>query len=139
MKLAVPDRFFQLWCFLFLGLADLGVAYPLVYVISCSLSSPAAIAVGSVILWPVEFNLSSYLAVLNHTLLRSGFINSLFYVAGGTSVAVSLILLCAYPLSRKDLPDRKLFLLFFVITMFFSGGIIPSYHLMRRLGLVGSR
>lgn len=139
MKLSTPDRFFQLGCFLFLGLAGLGVAYPLVYVISCSLSSPAAIAIGRVILWPVEFNLSSYAAVLNHTLLRSGFINSLFYVAGGTSVAVSLILLCAYPLSRKDLPDRKLFLFFFVITMFFSGGIIPSYHLMRRLGLVGSR
>jgi len=103
------------------------------------LSSPVSIAIGKVVLLPVDFNISSYKAVLNHPLLRSGFVNSLFYVAGGTTVAVSLILLCSYPLSRRELPDRKFFLAFFIITMFFSGGLVPSYMLMRNLGLVGSR
>jgi ABC-type glycerol-3-phosphate transport system permease component len=139
MKLSASDVSFQVSCGLFLGIGGLAVAYPLIYVISCSFSSPAAIAIGRVMLWPVDFNLSSYKAVLNHVLLRSGFVNSLFYVAGGTTVAVSLILLCAYPLSRRDLPDRKFFLTYFMITMFFSGGLIPSYLLMRNLHLVGSR
>lgn len=139
MKLSASDFSFQIFCFLFLALGGAIVAYPLLYVISCSFSSPNAIAVGKVILWPVDLNISSYRAVLNHPMLRSGFFNSLFYVAGGTTVAVSLILLCAYPLSQRDLPDRKIFLAFFVITMFFSGGLVPSYILMRNLGLVGSR
>jgi ABC-type glycerol-3-phosphate transport system permease component len=60
------------------------------------------------------------------------------YVAGGTIVSVVLLLLAAYPLSRRDLPDRKLFQYFFVVTMFFNGGIIPNYILMRDLSLIGS-
>jgi ABC-type glycerol-3-phosphate transport system permease component len=139
MKLSASDVSFQVCCALFLGIGGIVVAYPLIYVISCSLSSPAAIAIGKVVLLPVDFNLGSYKAVLNHALLRSGFVNSLFYVAGGTTVAVSLVLLCAYPLSRRDFPDRKFFLTYFMITMFFSGGLIPSYLLMRNLHLVGSR
>ncbi|MDR0450847.1 MAG: carbohydrate ABC transporter permease [Treponema sp.] len=139
MKLSAPDISYQICCFLFLAIAGFSVAYPLIYVVSCSFSSPEAIAVGKVLLWPVEFSLASYKAVFNHSLIRSGFLNSIFYVAGGTTVSVSLILLCAYPLSRRDIPDRKFFLTYFVITMFFSGGIIPSYLLMRNLHLVGSR
>ena len=139
MRLTKSDFSFQVFCTFFLGIAGLIVAYPLIYVISSSFSSPYAIAIGRVVLLPVEFNVNSYRAVLSHTLLRSGFLNSLFYVVGGTTVAVSLTLLSAYPLSRRELPDRKLFLAFFVITMFFSGGLIPSYMLMRNLGLVGSR
>jgi ABC-type glycerol-3-phosphate transport system permease component len=83
--------------------------------------------------------LYAYEGAFNHPLLLSGFLNSILYVAGGTAVAVSLIALAAYPLSRRDFPDRKFFQTFFVITMFFSGGLIPSYLLMRSLHLVGSR
>ena len=139
MKLAKADYIFQISCFTFLGIAGLIVLYPLVYVISSSFSSTTAVATGQVILWPVGFNLTSYSVVLRQGMLRTGFFNSLFYVAGGTIVRVSLILLAAYPLSRKDFPARKFFLGFFVITMFFSGGLIPTYMLMRNLGLVGSR
>jgi putative aldouronate transport system permease protein len=72
-------------------------------------------------------------------MITSGFLNSLFYTITNTCVAVVLLLLAGYPLSRKDLPGRKYILLFFVITMFFSGGMIPNYLLMRDLHLVGSR
>jgi multiple sugar transport system permease protein/putative aldouronate transport system permease protein len=91
------------------------------------------------VLWPVNFTLNAYKGVFEHSLIVSGFFNSLLYVAGGSVVAVSLILLAAYPLSRRDFPDRKLFQTFFVITMFFGGGLIPSYLLMRNLHLVGTR
>jgi multiple sugar transport system permease protein/putative aldouronate transport system permease protein len=115
------------------------VLYPLIYTISCSFSSASAILLGKVFLWPVEFSLSSYQAVLQYPLILSGFLNSLFYVFGGTVVAVSLILTAAYPLSRKDLPARKPLTYFFVVTMFFSGGLIPTYILMVNLHLIGSR
>jgi multiple sugar transport system permease protein/putative aldouronate transport system permease protein len=115
------------------------VAYPIIYVISCSFSSSDAILQGRVFLWPVDVSLASYRAVFEYKLLGSGFVNSLIYVAGGTIVSVILLLLAAYPLSRRDLPDRKFFQVFFVITMFFNGGIIPNYILMQNLHLVGSR
>jgi multiple sugar transport system permease protein/putative aldouronate transport system permease protein len=109
------------------------------YCVACSFSSTDAIIQGRVFLWPVEFSVNAYKSVFEYSLLRSSFVNSLFYVAGGTTVAVVLLLLAAYPLSRKDLPGRKIFQTFFVITMFFNGGIIPNYILMRNLNLIGSR
>ena len=133
------DRSFYIICIIWLGIAGLSVLYPLIYVVACSFSSVRAILQGKVFLWPVDFSLSAYKAVYNYPLLKSGFLNSLFYVSGGTVVAVSLIVLAAYPISRKDLPFRKFFQAFFLITMFFSGGMIPSYLLMRNLGLIGSR
>jgi multiple sugar transport system permease protein/putative aldouronate transport system permease protein len=108
-------------------------------VVACSFSETTAILTGKVFLWPVDFTLYAYEGAFGHPLLLSGFFNSLLYVAGGSVVAVSLILLAAYPLSRRDFPDRKLFQTFFVITMFFGGGLIPSYLLMRNLHLVGTR
>jgi ABC-type glycerol-3-phosphate transport system permease component len=76
---------------------------------------------------------------MSYPLLWSGFLNSLLYVAGGTSVSVILVLLAGYPLSRKDMPFRKFVLTFYVITMFFGGGLIPGYLLMKNLHLIGSR
>jgi ABC-type glycerol-3-phosphate transport system permease component len=72
-------------------------------------------------------------------MLSSGFVNSIFYAIGSTVVSVSLVFLAGYPMSRKDMPGRKFFLIFFVITMYFGGGLIPGYILMKNLGLVGSR
>ncbi|MCL2318639.1 MAG: carbohydrate ABC transporter permease [Treponema sp.] len=133
------DKSFHIFGLLWLVLSGLSILYPLVYVISCSFSSVRAILQGRVVLWPVDFSLAAYKAVLNYPLLRTGFLNSLIYVAGGTTVAVSIVVLAAYPLSRKDLPFRKIFQAFFLITMFFSGGMIPTYLLMRSLHLTGSR
>jgi multiple sugar transport system permease protein/putative aldouronate transport system permease protein len=133
------DRIFHVIINSFLGISGLIVLYPFIYAVACSFSSTEAIVQGRVFLWPVEFSVKAYQSVLSYGLLTSGFVNSLFYVAGGTVVAVVLILLAAYPLSRKDLRGRKFFLFYFVVTMFFSGGIIPNYLLIRDLGLVGSR
>jgi multiple sugar transport system permease protein/putative aldouronate transport system permease protein len=133
------DRSFHTVLLLLLGIAFLIVGYPLLYTLACSFSATDAIIQGRVFLWPVEPTFNAYKAVFDHNLLRSGFFNSLFYVAGGTVVAVTILLLAAYPLSRKDFPDRKIFTGFFLVTMFFSGGIIPMYMLMSSLNLVGSR
>jgi multiple sugar transport system permease protein/putative aldouronate transport system permease protein len=90
-------------------------------------------------LFPVEPNINAYKSVFSFVRLRSAFVNSLIYVAGGTVVSVVLLLLSAYPLSRKDIPGRKFFLFFFAFTMFFNGGLIPNYILMKNLNLIGSR
>jgi multiple sugar transport system permease protein/putative aldouronate transport system permease protein len=135
----MSDGSFHIVCNGFLIISGLIVLYPLLYCVACSFSSTEAIVQGRVFLWPVDLSLKSYDAVLNYTQLKNGFFNSLLYVAGGTFVAVSLLLFAAYPLSRKDLPCRKFFQAYFVITMFFGGGIIPNYILMNNLHLVGSR
>jgi multiple sugar transport system permease protein/putative aldouronate transport system permease protein len=138
-RLSFSDGSFHILIFLFLLISGLSILYPLIYVVSCSFSSTSAIVQGRVVFLPVDFSLKAYGAVLNYAKLRTSFFNSLFYVAGGTSVAVVLLLLAAYPVSRRDMPGRKILQTFYVITMFFSGGIIPSYILMLNLHLVGSR
>jgi multiple sugar transport system permease protein/putative aldouronate transport system permease protein len=138
-RLSGADKIFQLVCFLFLFLSAVVIAYQLLYVVACSFSSSTAIITGKVFIWPVDFSFASYQSVFSYSLLRVGFLNSIFYTTGGTVVAVILVLLAAYPMSRKDMFGRKFIQTYYVITMFFGGGIIPSYILMRNLHLVGSR
>jgi multiple sugar transport system permease protein/putative aldouronate transport system permease protein len=138
-RFSFSDGIFHLVCVSILAFAALVVFYPLWYCLMCSFSSTAAIVQGRVGVFPVEFSLNSYRAVFEYRLLISSFFNSLLYVAGGTSAAVILLLLAAYPLSRRDLPGRKFFQIYFLTIMFFNGGIIPGYILMRNLHLVGSR
>jgi multiple sugar transport system permease protein/putative aldouronate transport system permease protein len=136
---SLSDKVFYIFCFVWLSLAGIIVLYPCIYVVACSFSSTQAIFNGRVFLWPVEPSLKAYQGVLKYAELRYGFLNSLIYVAGGTITSVVLLLLGAYPLSRRDLPGRKFFLYFFVVTMFFSGGIIPNYILVRSLRMTGTR
>lgn len=136
---SASDKLFHIAMIAFLAVGAVVVLYPMLYAVACSFSSTQAIIQGRVLLWPVEFTLDSYKAVLGYSLLRSSFLNSLLYAAGGTVVSVTLLLLAAYPLSRKDLPGRKWFMAYFVFTMFFSGGIIPNYLLISNMNLIGSR
>jgi multiple sugar transport system permease protein/putative aldouronate transport system permease protein len=139
MRLSLPDTVYQIICFSILAFAFVTVFFPLVFCVACSFSSAEEINAGRVFLWPRGFTINAYKSALEYPLLMSGFLNSCFYVFFGTIVSVSLILLAAYPLSRKDMFLRKFFLYFFVITMFFSGGLIPNYLLVRDLNLMGSR
>lgn len=139
IRFSGSDKVFHILNFIFIICAGAVVLYPLIYSVACSLSSTQAILEHKVFLFPVGFTLESYSAVIHYTLLRSGFMNSIVYTVLNTIVAVILLLLAAYPLSRKDLPYRKYFLLFFLFTMFFNGGMIPNYLLMKNLHLIGSR
>ena len=138
-RLSGTDTIFYIVNTIFLIVVGCIVFFPLWYSVVCSFSSTEAIIQNRVFLWPVDFTLDSYKAVLNYDLITSGFLNSVLYAAGGTFTAVVLLLLSAYPLSRSDLPGRKIFLVFFMITMFFSGGLIPNYMLMQDLGLMNTR
>lgn len=139
MRDSSADRIFTIVNTSIVTLFFLAVAYPLIYVLSASFSSSVAVIQGKVWLWPVGFNLEGYKAVFRHELILSGYANSLFYMTAGTAVNVTLTLMAAYALSRKDFVDRNLFMALFVFTMMFNGGIIPTYLLVRGLGLIDTR
>lgn len=115
------------------------VAYPLIYIVSASFSSTAAVMANRVWLWPVEPSLKGYEAVFNNKDILTGFGNSIFYTLAGTFVNLVVTLAAAYPLSRRDLRPRNFIMLVFSFTMFFAGGMIPSYLLVSNLGMLNTR
>lgn len=119
--------------------STLVVLYPIVYIISSSFSSANAIISGKVWLFPVEPNFNAYTAVFKNKQVLGGYMNSIIYTAGGTLISVVLTIAAAYPLSRKFLPGRKFFTAMFVFTMLFSGGLIPTYFVVRNMHLIDTR
>lgn len=114
-------------------------AYPLIFVLSASVSDPAAVSSGKVLLWPIGFNLDGYRAVFASKSIGTGYINSLVYMIAGTSVNVVTAVLAAYPLSRKDFYGRNFFMIVLMFTTMFGGGLIPTYLLINSLGLINNR
>lgn len=133
------DRIFNLVNYTILTVFLLIILYPLIYVVSASFSDGAAVISGRVVLWPVDFSLEAYKKIFQYESIWTGYSNSLFYAVVGTAVNVTLTLFAAYPLSRPDLYGRKLILGLFVFTMFFNGGLIPSYLLVKDLGMLDTR
>lgn len=115
------------------------VLYPLIYILSCSFSDPAAIMSNKVWLFPVDFSLEGYKAVFNSKLIWRGYGNTVFYTVTGTMVNVLLTVMAAYPLSRKDFVGRNIIMFLFAFTMFFNGGLIPTFLTVRNLGLYNTR
>ena len=111
------------------------VLYPLIYVVSASFSSGIALDSGKVVLWPVEPSLQSYKVMFSYRNVLPSYRNTIIYTALGTFINVAITLIAAYPLSRRDFPARKLFMVICTITMFFDGGMIPKYILVVDLGL----
>jgi putative aldouronate transport system permease protein len=133
------DKVFNVVNYVVLGLFTLAVLYPLIYIISASVSDPLAVSSGRVWLWPVDINLDGYRAVIQYHSIVQGFLNSVWYAVVGSVVALALTLLAAYPLSRRDLFGRNGLMFFFTFTMLFSGGLIPTYLVVHDLGLLNTR
>lgn len=110
--------------------------YPVVYAIANSFSGADAVLRHEVWLWPVDFTLQSYKLVMEHQYVLPAYWNTILYTVLGTAYSLVLTVLGAYPLSRRYLPFRNLFMLVIAFTMMFSGGLIPTYLLVRDLGLV---
>ncbi|MBE9917568.1 carbohydrate ABC transporter permease [Paenibacillus donghaensis] len=136
MKEAGSDRLFTIVNYTVLTLIMIIVLYPLVYVVSASFSSSSAVLSGRVWLWPVEPTLDGYRAVFKNGMVVRGFMNTLFYTLAGTGINLLFTVLAAYPLSRKDFRGRNIFMLLFVFTMMFNGGLIPTYLLVKNLGMI---
>jgi putative aldouronate transport system permease protein len=133
------DRAFNFLNTAFLIMMLIAVSYPILYVVSSSFSAPKAIMTGKVWLLPVQATLEGYQTAFRYSRLINGFSNSFFYAIAGTALNISISIMAAYPLSRKDLLGRNLLMFVFAFTMWFSGGLIPTYILIKDLGLYNTR
>ena len=113
--------------------------YPLVFVLSSSFSSGEAVARGEIILWPVDLSVEGYNLVFQNKDIWQAYGNTIFYTGAGTCLNVFMTVLAAYPMSRRNFQGRGFFGIFFMIPMFFGGGLIPSYILASNLKIVGTR
>ncbi|MER6004823.1 carbohydrate ABC transporter permease [Nonomuraea angiospora] len=112
------------------------VVYPVYFVVIASVSNPSLISTGEVWLWPKGVNLFGYREIFNDERIWTGYRNTLLYSVVGTALNLVVTIPAAYALSRPEFRPRRILMLFFVFTMFFNGGLIPTYLLYRDLGLL---
>ena len=112
------------------------ILIPLIYVIMASFTNPATLLNSGITLNPSKWTLQGYSRVFKDGSLLIGFRNSLFYSTAFSLISVTITLFAAYPLSRKDFVGRKLMMALFIITMFFGGGLIPTYLLVKNLNML---
>lgn len=124
--------------YIVMGVVSAMMLYPLILVVSCSVSDPQAIIKGDVTFFPVGFSMESYKKVFENKDIMQGFVNSVKYTVVGSAVNVALTILAAYPLSRKDLKGRNQLMMMITFTMFFSGGMIPSFLVVKELHLMNT-
>lgn len=133
------DRIFLMSNTALLVVITIVILLPLVYIVAASFSSAEAVIAGRVTLWPVDFSLLGYETIFEHKKVWNGFANSLFYTFFGTIFNVVMTIIAAYPLSRQDLVGRRFITFAFIFTMLFSGGLIPTYMVVRDLGMLNTR
>jgi putative aldouronate transport system permease protein len=136
---SLGDRLFLACIYILLTLVLIVVLYPLIYIASSSISDPLAVASGRVWLWPVDISFLGYKFVLQNQQIIWGYGNSLIYTIGATLISVTSTVIFAYPLSRKTFWGRNALMMFITFTMLFGGGLIPTYMVVKYLGMVDTR
>lgn len=138
-RVAIPfsDRVFYVICRIALIIVIIVTAYPLYFTLLASVSDLNATLNGKVLFWPVGFNFAAYAKIFSYDMLWIGYRNTIFYTVVGTLLSVLLTTVSAYALS-VNFAGRKIVMLFIILSMFFSGGIIPTYFTYKNLGLINS-
>jgi len=139
VKESVGDRVFLGFIYLFLLILLAIILFPLIYIVSSSFSSPLAVSSGQVVLWPVDFSTRGYEVALSNPQIITGYGNSLFYTFFGTIISVTLTVAIAYPLSKRTFFGRNIIMGFLVLTMLFNGGLMPTYLVVKALGMLDTR
>lgn len=132
------DVVFDTVLYILLGLAFLIVAYPLYFVVIASFSDPSSVLSGEVVFLPKGINFNGYRRILNDASIWTGYRNTILYTVLGTALNVILTMMLGYPLSRRSFSGRRFITILLMITMYFSGGLIPTYLLVKGLGLHNS-
>ncbi len=135
---SMGDRLLMLVIYICLTVFLLIVLYPLLWVVSASFSNPMEIRAGKLWLMPVGFHLNGYKLVFSDMEILTGYRNSLFYMIVGTFINVVMTTIAAFPLSCKEFKPRNALALFFSFTMWFNGGIVPNYLLMKQLHFINT-
>ena len=133
---AKGDRLFYLVNNIIMALLALLITYPLYFIIIASISNPDAVINGEVLFYPIGISFEGYERLLNESQIWIGYRNTMLYTFFGTGLNILLTIPAGWALSRKNLPYRKFFMWFFIITMFFGGGLIPFYLLVSKLNLI---
>ncbi|MCL6456542.1 MAG: carbohydrate ABC transporter permease [Gorillibacterium sp.] len=138
IKQSRTDRLFLAWNYLYVTAALVLVAYPVIYIISASISDTQYVSSGEMWLLPKGINFEGYKLVFQNHKIWTGYGNTIIYTLLGTLLNLFVTLPAAYALSRADFYGRRFFMIMFLVTMFFSGGLIPSYLIVKKLHLVNT-
>jgi len=139
IKACWSDRIFDLVCNLILGFLVLIMLYPVYFVLVASFTEPEYVNSGAVLLYPVKFTLAGYERVFSDRTVWTGYFNTIIYVAGTALLGLAVTMMAGYALSRKDLMGKSIIMKIMVFTMYFSGGMIPTFLVVKQLGLLDSR
>ena len=137
-RMGFSDRIMIVAIYVFLILLSFSALYPFWNTLVISLNAGLDTAKGGVTFWPREFTWSNYEVVFNDSKLLNGFVISILRTVIGTAAALFMTTLLAYGMSKSDLMGRKFYTVFFVVTMYFSGGLIPTFLLIKSLGLLNN-
>lgn len=136
---SAKDRAYGAITYFILAVVLVAVTYPLIYIFSSSISNQSAVIAGKVWLWPVGLNFAAYQAILAYPNLWVTYGNTVFYTITGTAISVVLTIMAGFPLSRKDFRARNFYMLLIAFTLWFNGGLIPFYMVVRDLGMLNTR
>ena len=138
MKRTLGDKIFDVVNVILLGILTFIMIYPLYFTVLASLSDQLYVQAGEVILWPKGFTLEAYTNVFKNDTIWNGYLNSIVYTITSTLYNVAMTVSCAYALSRPGLKGKGGLNLFFIFTMYFGGGLIPYYMLIKSLGFINT-
>jgi putative aldouronate transport system permease protein len=138
MKYKRDDAGFNLAVTIILSVLFLSVAYPLYFIVIASFSDPAMVSSGQVLLFPKRISLEAYKKVLEYKAIWTGYRNTIIYTVFFTLLSLSMTMTAGYGLSRKNVPGKGIIMAYMTFTMFFNGGLIPTYLLMRSMRLEGN-
>lgn len=136
--LSYQDKIFYAVAGIVMGLLLIITGYPLLYIISSSFSSRLAVLSGKVFLFPVDFSLEAYEEVFKNSDVLTGYRNTIFYTVAGTAINVIMTMLAAYAFARKNWVLKKTMTKLFMFTMIFSGGMVPTYMVIRNLKILNT-
>lgn len=139
IKEPVEDKIFNIVNVLLTLLGIVIFLYPLIFIVSASFSDPNEVSSGRMVLLPRKFTLEGYRLIFTNKDIWRGYANTIFYTVFGTLLNFLVTIPCAYSMSREDFRVRGIIMKLFMVTMFFSGGMIPSYILMKNLHLLNTR
>jgi len=139
IKQSWDDKIFDFICNMLLILFVLVVFYPIYYIVIASISDPIYATTGKPLLFPKGVTFEGLMYMLEEKGLWKGYANTILYTICGTLLGTTMCIMCGYAFSRKDLPGRGILMKVYVFTMYFGGGLIPTFMVVKSLGMVNTR
>ena len=138
VKTSYADKIFDIINVIVMIILLVIFVWPLWFIVIASVSNPNEVWNGNVLLWPKGFTMAAYEAVVQYKSIWIGYRNTIFYTVVGTLINLVMTVCGAYPLSRKDFMPRNFFMFLFMLTMYFGGGLIPTYLVVNKLGMINT-